>query len=145
MAQHAQVGTAGDRAPSDTRGESDGTPVRGTRHENRPPPTKPSQIRLARRGSRFGRNHRGAPATGSPPVAEAAGREPIALEPVNETFVILADLAGRSQQKPVTVAGIGPYTITGTDSRTGQPSSFVTDYFSDPTHPEEGGSVGQRE
>ncbi|WP_420450270.1 putative Ig domain-containing protein [Ilumatobacter sp.] len=64
----------------------------------------------------------------APPSTAAAGAlQTIALETVQEGRVTLGELASRSQRKPVTIAGIGPYTMTGTDSRTGDPYTFVTD------------------
>ena len=57
-----------------------------------------------------------------------AAVEEIALEaPVNDR-VILGELASRSQRGEVSISGIGPYTVRGTDSRTGQPYEFVTDF-----------------
>jgi len=57
-----------------------------------------------------------------------AAVESIQLEAPNNNRVILGELASRSQRGEVTISGIGPYTVRGTDSRTGQPYEFVTDY-----------------
>ncbi|MBI5090008.1 MAG: putative Ig domain-containing protein, partial [Actinobacteria bacterium] len=50
------------------------------------------------------------------------------FESVNDNHVVLGSLASRSQRKPMTISGIGPYTISGTDSTTGDPYSFQTDW-----------------
>src|SRR6056297_702471 len=80
----------------------------------------------------------GLPGAGSVPAVEAAGLEVIDLEPVNDNLIILGSLASRTQQKPVTIAGIGPYTITGTDSTTNDPYSFVTAFNYDPSDLDDG-------
>lgn len=71
----------------------------------------------------------------SPSTAHATGSlQQIAFETnPSPGLVTLGDLASRSQRKPVTRAGLGPYTISGTDSLTGQPYSFVTDEPYDPS------------
>ena len=77
----------------------------------------------------------GAPGTGSVRITEAAGVQTITLEPVStaQAPTVLGGLASRSQQKPVTIAGIGPYTISGTDSTTSNPYAFVTDFNYNPS------------
>lgn len=57
----------------------------------------------------------------------AAGLEEVPLEAPIPGHVVLGELASRSQRGPVSIAGIGPYTITGTDAITGDPYTFVTD------------------
>ncbi len=57
----------------------------------------------------------------------AAAVEHIQFEAPNNSRVVLGALATRSQRKPVTISGIGPYTVRGTDSLTGDPYEFVTD------------------
>lgn len=57
----------------------------------------------------------------------AAGLEEVPLEAPIPGHVVLGELASRSQRGPVSIAGIGPYTMTGTDSITGEPYTFVTD------------------
>jgi len=50
-------------------------------------------------------------------------------------LVTLGNLASRTERKPVTRAGIGPFTISGTDTRTSSPYSFVTDESYNPANP----------
>ncbi|MGB3734413.1 MAG: Ig domain-containing protein, partial [Ilumatobacter sp.] len=69
----------------------------------------------------------GLPGIGSSPIAEAAALQTIPLEAIGSGEVALGQLASRSQRGPVTIGGIGPYTITGTDSITNDPYTFVTD------------------
>lgn len=69
---------------------------------------------------------------GAAAPAEAAVQN-IAFEAPNNNRVILGDLASRTQRKPVTISGIGPYTVRGTDSRTQQPYEFVTDFNYNPS------------
>jgi Putative Ig domain len=57
----------------------------------------------------------------------AAGLEEVPLEAPIAGHVVLGELASRSQRNPVSIAGIGPYTMTGIDSITGEPYTFVTD------------------
>lgn len=61
------------------------------------------------------------------PPADAAVQA-IAFEAPNNNRVVLGALASRSQKKPVSISGIGPYTIRGTDSATQEPYEFTTDY-----------------
>lgn len=70
----------------------------------------------------------------------------IAFEPVNRSHVVLDDLASRSQRKPIDISGIGPYAVRGTDSRSGEPYSFVTDssYVPTPNHPAWGRESDER-
>ena len=63
-----------------------------------------------------------------------AAVEEIALEAPNNNRVILGELASRSQRGAVTISGIGPYTVRGTDSRSGQPYEFVTDFNYNPSN-----------
>lgn len=46
---------------------------------------------------------------------------------LNNSVVRLNSLASRSQAKPITRAGQTPFTVTGTDSLTSEPYSYVTD------------------
>lgn len=57
-----------------------------------------------------------------------AAVQSIAIEAPNNNRVVLGELASRSQRGEVTISGIGPYTVRGTDSRSGQPYEFVTDF-----------------
>ena len=68
-------------------------------------------------------------------VVAAGVLQTIPLEAPNNGRVILGSLASRSQMKPVTATGTGPYVLTGTDSVTGLPYTFETDvpYLSDVT------------
>jgi putative cell wall-binding protein len=69
----------------------------------------------------------GLPLTGSPPADAAGGVQVIPFEaPINQ-HLVLGDLASRTQANPLTISGIGPYTMRGTDARTGLPYEFVTD------------------
>ncbi len=74
------------------------------------------------------------PLPGVAPVqtAHAGALQQIAFEATPDALVTLGELASRTQRQPVTRAGLGPYTISGADSRTGQPYSFVTDEPYDP-------------
>ncbi|MEM9745939.1 MAG: hypothetical protein AAF945_04530 [Actinomycetota bacterium] len=68
----------------------------------------------------------------SAPIASATGAlQTIDLETPGSGEVVIGSLASRSQRGDVTIAGIGPYTITGTDATSGDPYTFVTDaqYF----------------
>ncbi|WP_082677939.1 putative Ig domain-containing protein [Leucobacter chromiiresistens] len=58
----------------------------------------------------------------------AAAVENIQFETPNNNLVTLGDLASRSQRGPVSISGIGPYTVRGTDAKSGQPYEFVTDW-----------------
>ncbi|MFP3905876.1 MAG: hypothetical protein ACLFWR_02525, partial [Acidimicrobiales bacterium] len=49
----------------------------------------------------------------------SAAVQQIDIDVLNDEHVVLGDLASRSQRGPVTIAGIGPYTVSGTDSLTG--------------------------
>lgn len=62
----------------------------------------------------------------------SAAVQTIQFEAPHNHRVVLGELASRSQRKPVTISGIGPYTVRGTDSRTGQPYEFVTDWNYNP-------------
>ncbi|MGD9793912.1 MAG: hypothetical protein AB7V43_10560, partial [Acidimicrobiia bacterium] len=64
----------------------------------------------------------------SAPPASAAVLQSISFETPGSSAVTLGSLASRSQRKPVAISGIGPYTIASTDSITGLPYSFVTDF-----------------
>ncbi|MFP4514018.1 MAG: hypothetical protein ACLFRV_13835, partial [Acidimicrobiales bacterium] len=77
----------------------------------------------------------------------SAAVQQIDIDVLNDEHVVLGDLASRSQRGPVTIAGIGPYTVSGTDSLTGEPYSFVTDYNYAPsgTHPAYGFESDERE
>lgn len=46
----------------------------------------------------------------------------------NEDLVILGELASRSQRKPVTRTTTTPYQVNGTDSLSGAPYSYITNY-----------------
>lgn len=63
---------------------------------------------------------------GAAPASAAV--QNIQFEAPNNSRVILGDLASRTQRAPVTISGIGPYTVRGTDSRTQDPYEFVTDF-----------------
>lgn len=63
----------------------------------------------------------------------SAAVESIAFEAPNNNHVVLGDLASRSQRQPVSISGIGPYTVRGTDSTTNDPYEFVTDFNYDPS------------
>lgn len=72
----------------------------------------------------------------SPAAADPEGGvRTVEIEVINDQHIVLGDLASRSQQKPVNISGIGPYVVSGTDSRTGEPYSFVTDFNYTPTNP----------
>ena len=58
----------------------------------------------------------------------AAAVENVQFEAPNNTRVVLGDLASRSQRGPVAISGIGPYTVRGTDAKSGAPYEFVTDW-----------------
>ena len=62
------------------------------------------------------------------PAAAATTVENVQFEAPNDNLVTLGSLASRSQRGPVTISGIGPYTVRGTDSLSGQPYEFVTDW-----------------
>lgn len=64
---------------------------------------------------------------GAAPPAAAAVQQ-INFETPNNNRVVLGALASRSQRGPVTISGIGPYTVRGVDSRTEEPYEFVTDF-----------------
>lgn len=62
----------------------------------------------------------------TPPVAKASGLS-LTFEASSNSHIVLGALASRTQQKPVTVSSSEPYTVTGTDSRTSSPYSYLTD------------------
>lgn len=65
---------------------------------------------------------------GSTPIASATGAlQTISLETPGSGEVALGTLASRSQRGDVSISGIGPYTVSGTDSLSAQPYSFQTD------------------
>ncbi|MCU1393209.1 MAG: hypothetical protein JWM34_1637 [Ilumatobacteraceae bacterium] len=70
--------------------------------------------------------------TGAPRAAAVGSLQTIALEAVNNAQVTLGALGSRSQRNPVTISGIGPYTMSGTDSITGLPYSYDTDVYFNP-------------
>ncbi len=66
-------------------------------------------------------------ALGTAQPAQAAV-ESIQFEAPNNNRVVLGDLASRSQRGAVSISGIGPYTVRGTDAKSKEPYEFVTDW-----------------